>query len=148
MVSCRLQVHSAELVGVLLVFHQALRLLRPQHVTVAQACLTGGGGCAPTSKGPEAALRGRRNHSPTDPLALRVMVADDILCTRFYTTRKCANSSIRQRPPAAPPPPAPPPARRAPAPPAGPARAAALPRAPILRKHAGGRQALPDDMAR
>ena len=55
MVSCRLQVHSAELVGVLLVFHQALRLLRPQHVTMAQACLTGGGGCAPTSKGPEAA---------------------------------------------------------------------------------------------
>ena len=83
MVSCRLQVHSAELVGVLLVFHQALRL-RPEHVTMAQACLTGGGGCAPTSKGPEAALRGRRNHSPTDPLALRVMMAADILCTFLH----------------------------------------------------------------
>ena len=76
MVSCRLQVHSAELVGVLLVFHQALRLLRPQHVTMAQACLTGDGGCAPTSKGPEAALRGRRNHSPTDPLVLRLIIPD------------------------------------------------------------------------
>ena len=83
MVSCRLQVHSAELVGVLLVFHQALRL-RPEHVTMSQACLTGGGGCAPTSKGPEAALRGRRNHSPTDPLALRVMMAADILCTFLH----------------------------------------------------------------
>ena len=80
MVSCRLQVHSAELVGVLLVFHQALRLPRNQQ----EACLTGGGGCAPTSKGPEAALRGRRNHSPTDPLALRVMMAADILCTFLH----------------------------------------------------------------
>ena len=56
MVSCR-QVTGAQrgarrdLVGFLL----ALRLLRPEHVTISQACLTGGGGCATTSKGPEAA---------------------------------------------------------------------------------------------
>ena len=76
MASCRLQVHNAELVEVLLVFHQALKQLRPERVTIAQACLTGGGGCAPTSKGPEAALRGRRNHSPTDPLVLRLIIPD------------------------------------------------------------------------